>query len=179
MSELAKNVGRFAVVSSRVAPEMALPRGRRQLAPRALTTPAITLEDYPPVYAAWVTTVKALGGVATVWPPNIPPAANAGKPAARFDAQRYGQLANAGKILPSASQTAKGAFAWVLAPAAVIAAAPGLSSITATEEEGLKQSLWERWGLPDLGTYGRYVAIGAGVVIVGGLAYKFWPRRRS
>src|SRR2546430_9052181 len=41
---------------------------------------------------------------------------------------------------------------YVLAPADAIAAAPEL--VTPTDREAPPVSLWQKWGLPDLGSYG-------------------------
>ena len=83
-------------------------------------------------YNAWVASVKALGGVATVWPFDD---GNAGRPAARFTAQTYVTLYNAGNIDPTVPQEASGdnQNVYVLASGVVAAAAAGLTAPTTTE----------------------------------------------
>lgn len=161
--------------------------GRRLVRRRLeLVSSGEQLGDYPPAVSSWANTVKANGGAVVVWPGEtldhgaLPPAENAGKPAARYSSAKYGQLFNAGKIDPSASQTqASNGDVYVLAPADVIAAAPGLIKVTSSEEAGLEAGFWEKLGLPNLSKYARYGVYGVALVAAILLAVKFLPSPRK
>lgn len=148
-------------------------------------TPATTS-----VYAQWTEAVKALlidrwgddwrvHGGPSVIPWNVPPLMQAyiGKPAAMFDNVTYTELANSGMIDMKRPQVASnnGRVVFVLAPPAVIAAAPQ----TMTPVQAAANAIFtagdiaaDAAGLPSLADVsdslkdiGRQVLIGVGVAL--------------
>lgn len=127
------------------------------------------LGDSASAFTRWVDAVKRLGGAAVAWPLKDK---NAGKPAARFPVAKYVQLFNAKKINATAPQVVKGAYAWVLAPADAVAAAPH----TMTTLERLENAAFTKGDeaadaahLPSLKDLQKYLIIGAvglGAVLV-------------
>lgn len=148
---------------------------------------ARALGDYPAPYAAWASSAKALGAAVTTWPASLAPTANAGKPAARFTTASYGAAFNARKIDPKAVQSAdKTGNVYVLAPADVLAiknlnaqlAAAG-SPNNPKEAAIYTESLWQKFGLPDLSGPAKMALTIASVLGAVGLVLKFAPRRSA
>lgn len=142
------------------------------------------------VYAQWTDAVKALlidrwgddwrvHGGPSVIPWNVPPLMQQyiGKPAAMFDNQTYVELANGGAIDMNRPQVASnnGKVVFVLAPPAVIAAAPP----TMTAAQAAANAIFtygdmaaDAAGLPSLNSIenalkgvGREILVGIGVTL--------------
>ena len=141
-------------------------------------------------FADWVAAVRAIGGTPTAWPFSTGLYGNLyGRPAARYTAQAYASLGNAGK-LPDISQptqaTTSNKFIYVLANKLVAGDAPTTMNWVqraANEAFSVGDSAAAAIGLPSLAAIENFLK-GAGediliLLAVGGLAWYLINQRRS
>lgn len=134
-------------------------------------------------YSDWAAFTQGLGGVATAWPFNTGIYGKYyGLSAARFTAQSYGTLANAGRIdvTQPTQSTANGQYIYVLAPGSVQEASPK----TMTLWQRIQNAAFaggdvaaSKLGLPSLGGIetalkSSLVTLGVGAAVVAFLLFR-------
>lgn len=145
-------------------------------------------------YTAWVASVNAQGGEATVWPfADGALGVSQGTPAAKYPVQTYVSLFNLGQIDPTIAQrtSTDNNFVYVVASNAVAASATNLTAVTPAEAATLPggASGFNPFansgfgaGLSDLfanvGPYLKWGAIGLGGLLVFGVVSRVSGGRR-